>query len=120
MNASATSAAKWVFLGLALLTVVGICCREALSEWGDTFCPWAAGYGRDVPFLIGTSVILLLWGIYRLLSGVWNPLEIIRGVDKRWSTSKCQFFLWTVVALFCYASFYAKRAGAGLLSPGDF
>jgi len=111
--------AKWIFWLLALLAGVGLCFREAVSKWGDSICPWARSYCRDVPFVVGFSVLLLLWALYRLLSGLWNPLEVIRGVDKRWSTSKCQFFLWTVVALFCYASFYAERAGQGWLDLKD-
>lgn len=120
MNRSTTSAAKWVFFILLVLIALAFGFERAVSQWGDSICPRLAGLCNNIPFVFGALVLLLLWACYRFLSGLWNPLEIVRGVDKRWSTSKFQFFLWTIVALLCYSSFFAKRIGAGVLNPSSF
>ncbi len=112
--------AKWVFGSLVVLTIVGLIANKTIGTWGPYFCDWVGSLCHDVPYLIGFGVLLLLWALYRFLAGDWNALETIRGADKRWSTSKCQFFLWTVVALFSYASLYAARIGAGLLTTQGF
>jgi hypothetical protein len=53
--------------------------------------------------------LFLLWILYVLIAQNWNPLKIIEGADGRPSSSKLQFWLWTVVALFSYAALYTAR-----------
>jgi hypothetical protein len=67
------------------------------------------------PYAVGMLVLILLWVLFRCATGDWDIFEAVRGKDQRWSTSKCQLFLWTLVALFSYASVYAARLGAGKL-----
>jgi amino acid transporter len=73
----------------------------------------------DHPYIIAFGVLALFWILYRLLSGTWNPLTVVRGEDGRYSTSKLQFWLWTIVALFSYVAFYAARVNSGLFKPID-
>lgn len=61
------------------------------------------------PYLIALGVLVLLWIPYRILAGTWNPLRVICGTDGRPSTSKLQFWLWTIVVLFSYVALYAAR-----------
>jgi hypothetical protein len=117
--ANRNSVAKYVFWLLVILTVVSSCQQKAVGA-----CVWLLSQSiltlcRNSSYLVGIAVLLLLWAFYRFLAGNWNLLEIIRGADKRLSTSKFQFFLWTLTALFAYASLYAARIGAGnAVSPG--
>ncbi|HKV40232.1 MAG TPA: IPT/TIG domain-containing protein [Blastocatellia bacterium] len=62
-----------------------------------------------VPFLIGLAFLFLGWILYAAIVGNWNPLKIIEGADGRPSTSKLQFWLWTIVALYSYVALYAAR-----------
>ena len=49
-------------------------------------------------------------GLFYLACGVfcasWNPWRLVEGFDRCTSTSKAQFFIWTVAALFGYTSFF--------------
>jgi hypothetical protein len=120
-NQNLETATKWIFAGLVVLTIgVAVFANEAIGTWGSLVCAWVGRRCHDVPYIIGFAVLLLLWLFYRISAGDWNILETTRGADNRWSTSKCQFFLWTVVALFSYASLYAARIGAGVLTTNDF
>src|SRR5690349_22864686 len=107
--------------GIAFL-ILGIALIVAWVFWSKGFVlsariyPWAVAQSASAPYFAGFAVLLLLWAFYGFFGGKWNPFELIRGKDNRWSTSKCQFFLWTVVALFSYASMFAARLGHHLLS----
>ena len=67
----------------------------------------------DHPYLIAFGILVLLWILYRVLTGEWNPFKMVRGADGRPSTSKLQFWLWTIVALFSYVAFYSARVNNG-------
>ena len=67
----------------------------------------------DHPYLIAFGVLVFLWLLYTVLSGNWNPLKVVCGADGRPSTSKLQFWLWTVVVLFSYVALYAARVSHG-------
>jgi hypothetical protein len=72
------------------------------------------------PYLIALGVLLLLWILYIILARKLNPLAVVCGADGRPSTSKLQFWMWTVVALFSYVAFYAARVNNGHLEAiGD-
>jgi hypothetical protein len=72
------------------------------------------------PYLIAFGVLLLLWILYWLATQRWNPLAVVVGADGRPSTSKLQFWLWTLVALFSYVALYAARVNNGHLEAiGD-
>ena len=64
-------------------------------------------------YATGVIVLLLLWVLYRLSNGSWNPLSIVEGADGKPSTSKLQWFLWTVVVIFSYVVIYAARVWSG-------
>src|SRR5690242_7543055 len=71
----------------------------------------------DHPYLVAVGVLALLWLIYRVLSGSWNPLLVVCGADGRPSTSKLQLWLWTLVVLFAYVAIYTARASHGHFEP---
>ena len=62
-------------------------------------------------FAFGTGFALLaaIWVLYGLVTRTWNPLALVVGADNRPSTSKLQFFLWTVVVLYAYGAIWAAR-----------
>ncbi|MGH9761014.1 MAG: IPT/TIG domain-containing protein, partial [Blastocatellia bacterium] len=64
---------------------------------------------NPIPFVIGAGGLFLLWVLYALATGKWDPLDIVEGADGRPSTSKLQFWAWTIVALFSYVALYASR-----------
>ena len=75
---------------------------------------------NPVPFLIGLGVLAVLYVFfYGIWSKSWNPVELFVGDDKRPSSSKFQFFVWTVVALYSYAVLYAARALQGYYAVID-
>ncbi len=55
-----------------------------------------------LPYAAGLWLIIGLWVLYSLVSGDTNPATLVEGADRRPSTSKLQWLLWTVVALFAY------------------
>lgn len=57
----------------------------------------------------GIITLVILWLIYKVLAGKWNPWELIKGRDGKPSASKLQFFLWTAVALFSYVTILSAR-----------
>jgi hypothetical protein len=65
------------------------------------------------PYLIASGVLILFWLLYRILAGTWNPLKVACGADGRPSTSKLQFWLWTLVVLFSYVVIYSARVNNG-------
>ncbi len=62
------------------------------------------GYG--IGFVV---LIVFFWPIYKAITGTWNVLKFIEGADSRPSSSKLQWFLWTVVIIFAYIAVYATR-----------
>ena len=64
-------------------------------------------------YVIGFAVLALLWLTYAVLTASRNLGALYEGADRRASTSKFQWFLWTAVALFSYAVVYAKRIWYG-------
>src|SRR5450759_4910177 len=62
-------------------------------------------YASSVIFL------LLLWCVYRVVGKTWKCGRLYEGADGRPSSSKFQFFLWTIVVLFAYVSIFAARYG---------
>ncbi|MEA3294081.1 MAG: hypothetical protein U9P81_03775 [Euryarchaeota archaeon] len=51
-------------------------------------------------YIFGIVVLLLIW----ILTGRKNPRKLFEGADGRPSTSKFQWFLWTVVIIFSYTA----------------
>jgi hypothetical protein len=70
-----------------------------------------------VPYLAGFAALLLAWVLYGLLAGTWNIWKLVLGADGRASTSKLQWFLWTVVIVFAYVAIWAARALEGNFEP---
>lgn len=63
--------------------------------------------------LAGVGILLIAWALYRASTGEWNPLKLIDGADGRPSTSKGQWFFWTVAVLYAYVCIYYVRAKNG-------
>lgn len=66
-----------------------------------------------VAYVSGIVVLVVAWLLYRVLAGTWNPWKLVEGADGRPSTSKLQWFIWTVVVVFSYGAVYAARAWTG-------
>lgn len=66
-----------------------------------------------VAYAFGFIVLLVFWLLYRILTGKWNPWKLVEGADGRPSTSKFQWFLWTVVVIFSYTTIFVARARTG-------
>ncbi|MCB0713264.1 MAG: IPT/TIG domain-containing protein [Ignavibacteriae bacterium] len=64
-------------------------------------------------YISGLLVLLLFWVFYRILLGTWSPSLLIDGEDGKASTSKFQWFLWTIVVIFCFVVIFAARAWTG-------
>lgn len=67
-----------------------------------------------MPYLVGFLGLAVFWVIIGLFSGYWNPMKLFEGVDKRPSTSKFQFLMWTAAVVFAYLAIYASPDAAGL------
>src|SRR6202035_4593072 len=70
------------------------------------------------PCLVALLTLLLLYLLLGSLTRRWNPLAFSIGAHGRLSSSKLQFFLWTVVALFAYVALYIARVEDGLSLTG--
>jgi hypothetical protein len=70
-----------------------------------------------VPYLAGIAALLLGWLLYGLLARTWNIWKLVMGTDGRASTSKLQWFLWTVVVVFAYVAIWTAGAQEGNLAP---
>jgi hypothetical protein len=70
-----------------------------------------------IPYLAGIAALLLAWVLYGLLAGTWNIWKLVTGTDGRASTSKLQWFLWTVVVVFAYVAIWTAGALDGNLVP---
>jgi hypothetical protein len=107
------------WLSLSLLTVAVIvagCNNEWVGSWALKKCPAVTQFCHNAPFLVSIAVLLVLWVLYWVLAQNANPMEVVRGADNRWSTSKLQFFLWTVMVIFSYSSVYAALIGMHALA----
>lgn len=69
-----------------------------------------SNYHAYYPILIGLGATAIMYFIYHLLTGKWNPAYLFEGTDKRLSTSKFQWFLWLWVIVFAYITLYAARS----------
>ncbi len=118
---SSSSILPWIFLILVVAVGLGFVFSTVLGPWAIAITAWLCWICKTSPYLVGVTVLLILWASFRVLSRSWDPTNIVMGFDKRLSTSKCQFFLWTVAAFFSFASIYAARIGFGKidLSPQD-
>lgn len=70
-----------------------------------------------IPYVAGLVALLLAWVLYRLMAGTWNIWKLVTGADGRPSTSKLQWFLWTVVVVFAYVAIWTAGALEGNLTP---
>ena len=64
-------------------------------------------------FISGFAILIVLWFIYSVMSGTWNPWKLVEGQDGKPSTSKLQWFLWTLVVVFAYTAIYAANVWNG-------
>jgi hypothetical protein len=67
---------------------------------------------NPVPFLVGFAGLAVLWLVTGKATG-FNILKIFEGQDKRPSSSKFQFFLWTAAVVFGYLVVYATPDKSG-------
>ena len=118
ITANRETLSKYIFLILLIATIISAFFQKAVGALLWSGYLFIAELCRHSPYIAGALVLLLLWLAYRFFAGNWSIIEVVRGLDNRWSTSKCQFFLWTVVALFSYATIYAARLGAHKLLSG--
>lgn len=79
---------------------------------------------QGLAYIGGLVVLVLLWLLYKVLSGSWDLGRFVEGADKRPSTSKFQWLLWTIVVLYSYAAiviertvFVAQALQSGLPAP---
>jgi len=63
-------------------------------------------------YLTGASFLILLWLINRVIGKSWSFAGLYRGADGRPSSSKFQFFLWTIMVLFAYVTIFSARFAA--------
>ncbi len=64
-----------------------------------------------LPQLVSIGVAVVLYLIYGIACG-WNPLKLAEGYDGRPSTSKFQFWLWTIVIIPTFCGLYAMKIKA--------
>jgi len=69
---------------------------------------------KVAPTGIIAITFLALWILYFFLAGTWNPAKLVLGKDKRPSTSKLQWFLWTLAGLAAYVGVVAKSILMGV------
>jgi len=60
--------------------------------------------------VVGIGVLAVLWLLFGFWLGLAWPLRVADGADGRPSTSKFQFFLWTIVIVWGYAAVAARLA----------
>jgi len=61
-----------------------------------------------LPYVVGVGFVVVFFGLYKLTTGAGFS-KLYEGADGRLSTSKFQFFLWTVVVVFSYAALYTLK-----------
>ena len=119
MNTTKTTT-TWTAFGIfavanVVLTLL-IMSSDNVAPWFESWMEPVATFCHKAPFFVGSGMLVVLWLFYRLLSGNASPLELIRGTDKRFSVSKCQFLLWTLLVFFSYTSIVAAAIGKHLMS----
>ena len=57
-------------------------------------------------YLAGFATIALFYIVCGFFCAGWNPWKLVEGFDHCTSTSKAQFFIWTIAALFGYTTFF--------------
>lgn len=70
-----------------------------------------------MPYVISLAALVVLWILYWLITGKADPLSLAEGYDERLSTSKFQWFAWTVVAVFSYIAIFVARVQQGAIAP---
>jgi hypothetical protein len=70
-----------------------------------------------IPYLAGAALVLVVFVVVWTAGKFQDPLKLIRGEDNRLSTSQFQFWLWTLVVFFAYATIYTARALKGVPDP---
>jgi len=66
-----------------------------------------------MPYLAGILGLFVLWIVIRVATGTWSIPKLWEGVDKRPSSSKFQFLLWTAAIIFGYLAIYAAPTWEG-------
>jgi hypothetical protein len=61
-----------------------------------------------LPTVVSLGVAAVLWVVYGVCCS-WNPVQLVEGADGRPSTSKFQFWLWTIVIIPTFCGLYAIR-----------
>ena len=61
-----------------------------------------------LPYGVGVAFVIALFGVYKLTTRAGFS-TLFEGADGRLSTSKFQFFLWTIVVVFSYAALYTLK-----------
>jgi hypothetical protein len=61
-----------------------------------------------LPYVIGVAFAFALFGLYKATTKD-SFTKLFEGADGRASTSKFQFFLWTIVVLFTYPALYSIK-----------
>ncbi|HTV48741.1 MAG TPA: IPT/TIG domain-containing protein [Phycisphaerae bacterium] len=69
------------------------------------------------PYFDGIATLIAFFLLYAFITGRWSPLAIVLGADGRPSTSKTQFFLWTVMVIFSYVTLSIARGFHGYFDP---
>jgi hypothetical protein len=70
-----------------------------------------------LPYLIGIVVMFLLLVVYKVLAKTWNPAKLFEGADGKPSSSKFQWFVWTLAVVFAYIVLYVARLLHGDVEP---
>ncbi len=101
---------------LSLLVAAAVAAMIALvpPRWRDQTLQWWI----DRPYACGFAAIVLLWLLHLAITGN-HPWKLVQGEDGRASTSKFQFWLWTVVAVFAYVVFTVARIKQKTFAPID-
>src|SRR5580658_7249121 len=71
------------------------------------------------PYFDGVATLAIFFLLYAFITERWSPLAIVCGADGRPSTSKTQFFLWTVMIIFSYVAINVARWSHGYFDPID-
>lgn len=61
-----------------------------------------------LPYAVGVGFVIVFFGVYKLTTKDGFS-KLYEGADGRLSTSKFQFFVWTVVVIFSYAAIYTLK-----------
>ncbi|GEM_PF-1124270 len=69
------------------------------------------------PYLGAALVLGVLWLGFRIGTGSWRFWKIAVGVDGRYSSSRFQGLVWSIVVLFSYVAMFVARAHAGSVEP---